>query len=592
MTVRDYYGMAGIFGSTSMITPGNVSGWTMRSISPEGVREAFESHGKAVAELTEERRKLDKRIGKLTGLIEAGGGQSLANLEGVAQDSSDATLSGKWKTSNAVKPFVGADYAYTDETGARAEWRLSLPRDGEYEVRVSYTAHGNRAKHAGLTVFYAGGSKIVEVDQTRRPPLAGGFVSLGVFRFEKSAGVRLEHVQPGGNLVADAVQLLPVDAVRTEVRKPKPPSERQLEVAELNGQISGLDQQLSALKKKAPPAPTLVMAIQEAEKVGDEPLHIRGQVRNLGDPVPRGFIEVTLPSGADPTARIAEGQSGRLELANWIASERNPLTARVYVNRVWRHLMGEGLVATPDNFGTTGAAPTHPELLDYLATRFMESGWSTTTLIRQIMNARVYRLGLDASRAMTEADPDNRLLGRAHRRRLEAEPLRDAMLAVSGELDTAAGGLTIGKVSQYDRGYEHGSTRRSVYVPAFRAAALELFEVFDAATPNVVTGKRPTSTLPTQALYMMNNGFVIERAAAAAARLLEETAGPGDHEGRVRVAYLRTVGREPTAVEARQAMRFIASTTLDDGGSYGSTQDAYAALFHALFASTDFRYLN
>jgi hypothetical protein len=587
LTMGDYYGMAGIFGSTEMITPGNVSGWTRQTLgSPEELA-LYEAHGERVAELKAEHKKLTKKLNGLKGIGDASMGLSLASLKGVALDSDAAQLMGNWTSSTTVKPFVGEDYQHTSETGARAEWRVNLPRAGEYEVRVSYTAHPNRAKHAGVTITHAGGSNLMEIDQTKKPT-DGAFVSLGVYHFKKTARVRLEHAQPGGSLIADAVHLAPVDG---ELEDDVVDSGQALRIAELDERIQSLADRLEALEAQAPAKPETAMAVAESKAPGDEPLHIRGQAHNLGEAVPRGFVEVMLESGVSPVARIAEGQSGRRELAEWIGGASNPLTARVYVNRVWQHLMGVGLVSTPDNFGTTGAAPTHPELLDDLAARFVEEGWSTKWLIRQIVGSRVYRLGLTGSTELVEADPDNTLLGRAHRRRLGAEPLRDAMLAVSGELDLTAGGLTIRKIEQYDLTYMHDSVRRSVYVPAFRASVLEMFDVFDGATPNVVTGKRPTSTLPTQALFMMNNGFVIERAEAAAHRLLDEMKDLG-HAERVEVAYLRTLGRAPTARESRQAVSYIEDASLDDGGSAGAPTDSYAALFHALFASTDFRYLN
>ncbi|HEX6986743.1 MAG TPA: DUF1553 domain-containing protein, partial [Planctomycetaceae bacterium] len=268
------------------------------------------------------------------------------------------------------------------------------------------------------------------------------------------------------------------------------------------------------------------------------------------------------------------------ELAGWVASPENPLTARVYVNRAWHWLFGAGIVRTVDNFGTTGEPPSHPELLDFLAVRFVEEGWSVKTLVRRIVLSRAYRQSANGDPRTIAADPENRLFGRADRRRLDAECLRDAILSVAGKLTDFSGGPTFPEGLSSDYGFTTAATYRSVYLPVFRNALPDIFEAFDFADPSTVTGRRNESTVPQQALFMTNNPFVIEQARHAAARLLAEADTTKD---RITRAYRLTLGREPTAGE-RQAVETFLSGRPDGEASW-------ALVFQALFASPEFRYL-
>jgi hypothetical protein len=271
-------------------------------------------------------------------------------------------------------------------------------------------------------------------------------------------------------------------------------------------------------------------------------------------------------------------ESGRRELAAWLASRENPLVARVFVNRAWHWLFGAGIVRTPDNFGTTGDRPTHPELLDFLASRFVEDGWSVKKLVRRIATSSAYRMASGPA----AGDPENRLWGRAMRRRLDAESLRDTLLAVGGQLRLEGGGPTYPASISADYAYRHAGRERSVYVPVFRNALPELFEVFDFADTSVPTGRRESSTVAPQALYLMNNPFVREQAAQAARRLLGEP--HADDAARAVRAWRLALGRAPSEAEAALALRRVAGSK--DAGA------AWASVFHALFASVEFRYAN
>jgi hypothetical protein len=332
--------------------------------------------------------------------------------------------------------------------------------------------------------------------------------------------------------------------------------------------------ELKRLRDAGPKRP-MVMTVMEEQQIEDARVHLRGSVHNLGETVPRGFLRVAT-YGAAPM--ISKYQSGRRELADWIASPDNPLTARVIVNRMWHWLFGAGIVRTTDNFGTTGERPSDPELLDHLAVSFVADGWSIKNLIRRIVLSRTYR---QSAAGDASADPDNLLFGRANRRRLEAECIRDTMLHVSGQLSDQRGGPTSPTSLSADYGYQAAATCRSVYLPMFRNSPPEILALFDMADPSTVTGRRNYSTVAPQALFLMNHAFPAEQAKHAAARLLGEKLANDDV--RVTRAYRLTLGRKPTAGERRVAARFLRTR---------DPREAWTMLFHALFASADFRYVN
>ena len=240
---------------------------------------------------------------------------------------------------------------------------------------------------------------------------------------------------------------------------------------------------------------TLVMAVVESNDAADEKLRIRGEPDEYGDTIPRGFLTIAT---LDDPPMIPDDSSGRLELAQWITDIKNPLTSRVAVNRIWQHLFGKGIVSTVNNFGANGDRPTHPLLLDHLATEFVDQGGSIKQLIRRIMTSRVYRLSTQSNLAGAAADPDNHLLWRMNQRRLEAEAIRDAMLMASGELDLSpgessivarAGDGLIGRTLRAEQ-LEEDAGKRSVYLPIVRGELPEILRVFDFPEPSIIGGVR------------------------------------------------------------------------------------------------------
>ena len=279
-------------------------------------------------------------------------------------------------------------------------------------------------------------------------------------------------------------------------------------------------------------------------KVRDINVMLRGDVGRPGDLVPRRFLSVL--SSTEPLA-FGRG-SGRADLAEAIVDTNNPLTARVIVNRVWRRLMGRGLVETPSNFGTLGESPSHPELLDTLAVRFMQQDWSLKWLQREIVLSATYRQSGQASEAAMEVDPENRLLSHMSRKRLSIEAYRDAVLSAAGRLDHRLGGESISPENPHE-------TRRTIYSEISRMELNALLARFDFPDPNAHSAKRVLTTTPLQKLFLMNSDFMAESAKA----LAERSQTVDDTMDRIEFLYNELFGRVPTPTERDWAERFVES---------------------------------
>lgn len=343
----------------------------------------------------------------------------------------------------------------------------------------------------------------------------------------------------------------------------------------------------------------LVMGALDRPQPVDSPFLARGEVDQPGEIVPRGLVEV-LCAPDEPT-KIAEG-SGRLDLAFWIASRDNPLTARVMANRVWLALMGEGIVPTPDNFGLMGMAPSHPELLDHLALAFMEDGWSVKKLIRRIVTSRAYRLAAVHDAANFAVDPDNRLRWRMDQRRLDAEAIRDAMLAVSGRLDvTPVAGSPVARVREDRQGMAQlvATLRRepvhcrSIYLPIVRDQLPEFLAVFDFPDASLPSGRRDATNVPAQGLFLLNHPHVVELARSFADRV---AALPGDPDERCSRAFEMALGRRPGPEDLAAIRAFqggASATPADPSSARANAGDALLVAYcQALFATAEFRHVH
>lgn len=342
-----------------------------------------------------------------------------------------------------------------------------------------------------------------------------------------------------------------------------------------------------------------VMAVSDQKILASLPIHIRGSHVNLGVPVNRNFPEVMRPDSM--SWPLTDSQSGRLELAKWLTGDSHPLTARVFVNRVWNWHFGRGIVETTENFGKLGGRPSHPELLDWLAVEFKRSGWSVKHLHRLILRSNTWQMSsvAPASGHGQQVDPENSLLWKFPIRRLSAEQIRDSLLVVSARLDTSIGGKTVplrnrqfvfNHTSRDHTKYD--SLRRAAFLPVIRNNLYTFFEQFDFPDPTMPTGRRNNTTVAPQTLLIMNSELVMDSADEFAERLFSMSS---DDAQRIDFAYQLAFGRVPTAEESAQAIAFIHDPQIwhidRQTTSAAAELRAWSTFCHSLFASNEFLYL-
>ncbi len=652
VSTRDYYAMAGIFKSTHVLEgeiQKYVSNWikTPLPISSEQ-QEQIERYQASLKSLKDKIAATEKRIKSLDGQA------ADAKSQGVVLDDPQAELVGNWKRSTLTKPFVGDGYIHDDgeEKGEKSvAFRTRLPKRGQYEVRVSYVPGGNRADNVPVTITHARGINEVAVNQQLKPKIDKLFMPIGTFTFdsEKDAIVSIATAGTVGYVIVDAVQFVPVEeleATTNTTTATVPPKEatsasvskeRTPDAASKNEEASGksedspeseeliaarkeleaLQAKLKEFEKQAPPAAPMALAARDAKEIVDAAICIRGEAEQLGDVVPRGFIK---PLEYDVSPEFSKQSSGRLEMARWIADARHPLTSRVLVNRVWKNLMGEGIVPSVDNFGALGEKPSHPELLDYLATEFTGHGWSTKWLVRQIVCSHAYRLASRSDETCEAVDPENMLLWRANRKRLSAEAIRDALLASTGTLDrtraespVAGLGTLVTLNNATETGFNAKSgLHRTIYEPIIRNELPSIMRVFDFADPDVATGGRAATTVPAQALWMLNGPMVHDQAQELARLALDKENGLDE---RIEFLYVQALGRLPTYSELKIAREFVSSRDKNNTDSSALSpddksnqlnlandsdkktavadkpeqRDRWTDLAHAIFAASTFR---
>lgn len=341
-------------------------------------------------------------------------------------------------------------------------------------------------------------------------------------------------------------------------------------------ELAALTKKVDAFKASSPAAPPRGMVMVDRPKPGDARVLLRGNPSTPGPIAPRQFLPIL---SADKPKPFKDG-SGRLELANAIADKNNPLTARVFVNRVWMHYFGAGLVASTSNFGLRAEPPSHPELLDHLAWTFMDDGWSIKKLHRRIVLSRTYQLSSAENAKARDIDADNRLLARANRRRLDFEALRDALLAVSGNLDGKMGGAAV------DITTAPYSKRRTIYGFVDRQNLPGVFRTFDFASPDSSTPQRYQTTVPQQALFLLNHPFVLEQARTVVKRAGNLT----EPKVALRQMYMRIYARDPDAEEVRLGLEFIERSSALPRPANGLT--AWECLAQALLVANEFAFID
>src|SRR5256886_3961582 len=440
---RDYYALAGIFASRATVTwdaepKSGPPRWRERPLAAPEKAKAVEDHAAAVAKL----QASLQAAGEMKTALPGGGSSS--ELAGIVLDNSMAQLVGSWKESTYATNFIDKNYLQDGNTGKgekSARFVPDLPQAGRYEVQFAYVPRRSRARNVPVTVHAANAARTVLIDQTEPPTIDDLFVSLGTFEFAAgiNGAVVVSNQGTEGFVTIDAVRFVPAGMEMT-MKMPTGQKARAKKsgTAMTDRSIHQLLDDLQELRAKEPPPVPMAMAAQDGT-ICNCRINLRGDPEKPGPEVPRGFLSV-LEKTVPPPASLSTEASGRLQLADWIASNQNPLTARVAVNRIWHNLFGGRLVESVDNFGALGGRPTHPELLDHLALRFMEQGWSLKKIIRALMLSSTYQMGSDLDPRAYAKDPENKLRWRMNRRRLDAEAIRDAVLAVSGQLDLTMGG--------------------------------------------------------------------------------------------------------------------------------------------------------
>ena len=514
-----------------------------------------------------------------------------------------------------------------------AEYDVEVPADGKYQVAIRYAAADTRPTILSI------GTKRVRTDAASaatgswNPDKQIWSAEAVVPLVRGKTTIRLERDGPFPHF--DKIALLPLTLERAKTLAPTveeiaiaqklnlsllrgwialaakwketPPSTEELSriAADPNGPfptLPNLDGEPTALMmfakaakeqlatiEKTKPEIVEVMAVEENTPENLR-IHLRGNHMTLGAEVPRRTLTI-LPLEGQPA--IVAG-SGRKEFANWLVNPLNPLTPRVIANRIWLGHFGKGLVRTPDNFGKLGERPTHPELLDYLASELINSGWSLKSLHRLILTSHAYKMSTRYDPDADAIDPDNRLLWRFHRRRLDAEEQRDGMLAIAGLLDRKAGGslLTIPN-RQYvtnttNRAHnDYVTTRRTVYLPIIRSAIYDVLQANDFPDPSTPAGVRSITTIPAQALFLLNSDLADETSRAFARILIEM---PLDDRSRIQQAYLRAYGRTASDADVTRALRYLA-TTQGVKPSADTTLLAWSGFCRVLLASAEFAFV-
>lgn len=617
---RDYYALAGIFGSTETLygLAGNekltapptallelLSQWPVPGSSRRETPQFASSYSEAIQELqpaiyeslAEPPRSIQSESSEIFSPENyAATGEHL--LRGVLPSKETSYSISLWfrNTTNINERPITAYLFSRAKIGDQ-----QIPGDhvgigGKYDAKQTgklFVFNGNVAKQilAGSTlvpentwnhlVFVREGDSIrLFLNGGERPEIDGKLDATFGAAIDFSLGMRSERFAPlAGNLAHFA--LFPRALSATESQR----------LYTASGQLP------------SPQTVGLAMGVREKAKPQDCKIHINGEGTKLGPSVARGVLNAYQLMSTDrktpfpDSVTIPEQKSGRLQLAAWLTHPDHPQTSRVMVNRIWQHLFGVGLVATPDDFGVSGARPSHPELLDYLANRFVDQGWSIKQLIREIVLTRTYQLDSRASQALVEVDPENVLLARHTRRRLEAEPLRDAMLFASGELDFTPGkgsnveniDALIKKLFEAATQLHTKSSRRSLYLCLLRHSPPPELSAFDLPDGVAVAGRRNVTTLPTQSLFLFNNPFVIDQAEALATRVLNQETSSDTQ--RIQAIFQRTFQRNATSEEIEQANLYLQAIEHKLSTS-NPRHKAWASLCQALLASNEFRYID
>ncbi|MCO5295788.1 MAG: DUF1549 domain-containing protein [Fimbriimonadaceae bacterium] len=643
---KDYYALAGIFKSTkTMLNYKNMAEWNERPLGTPAEQEKLLAIEARLRETGEEARKkrqvasdallkllqpqlpayetaarkvleLEKGRSPLKPAVPSPDGA--APKEALVREAEDFVAGNVSKDVGGFGKGIGV-LVNKGEYPNRTEYEITVPSGGPYQLDLRYASGDPRPirvyANGALALSNAAGKVSGGFNPEHQKWFAEGILVLqqGKNRIKFERESYFPHLdkllliprpgQPptevlGG--IAEEAHLIP-EIVRDVADRIKNGIDVRIELPEkadglfpeaVQQELKKLDDEMAALQKEKPDLPR-AMAVGEGQPENLK-VHLRGSYLTLGEECPRRFP--TVVAGVDQPP-IPPEHSGRLELAKWVTDGKNPLTARVFVNRVWRWRFGRGLVATVDNFGAVGELPTHPELLDWLATTFVnEDDWSLKKFHKRLMLTNTYQMSSRYDEKAAEADPDDHLLWRFPRQRLEAEAIRDSILFVSGTLDRTMGGTLI---TLKPRAYvtstansdpiQYDSVRRSVYLPVIRSALYDVYTAFDFGDPTVTNGDRPSTTVAPQALFMLNSAVVLNATRALAEALLGQK-GMDDAQ-RVRKLYLSCYGRPATDPEVAGALAFLKRFQ----SAYAKAEDprlsAWQSLCKAFIAANEFIYV-
>ena len=643
---KDYYSLAGIFKSTKTMQNFRVvADWNER---PLGTKEALQMLASTEAQIkvkSDAANKIREDAGKalLKQLQPQTGTYEKAARELVAIEKKRVELHPVVSTESAAIPTEAIVHEAEDfVTGNvkkdldgfgkgigvlvnignlpnRTEYEISVPVAGPYQLDIRYATGDSR----GIKVI-ANGSIVLRnaaaqitggFDPGHQKWFAEGIILLkagtNIIKFERDN--YFPHIdkfllisRPGFlptehlNVLADENKLIPeilrdiADRIvnKVDIRIELPEKADHLFPAPIPAELKNLDREIEALKKSKPELPH-AMAVEEGKPTNLK-IHLRGSYLTLGEECARQFPAVV----SDPNQpALPANASGRLELAQWLTASKNPLTARVFVNRVWRWKFGRGLVGSTDNFGALGDLPTHPELLDWLATTFVsEDHWSLKKLQKRIMLTNTYMMSGQYDKRAGELDPDNRSLWRFPRQRLEAEAIRDSIFAVSGTLDRTMGGSLMKfqprayvTSTESKDSIDYTVGRRAVYLPVIRAAVYDVYTAFDFGDPSVMNGDRSSTTIAPQALFMLNSTIVLRATKAQAESLLKQTTL--DDGNKVRSLYVTCYGRSATQPEVDRALSFVKRFETIYAKSPNPKLSAWQSLCKSVIAANEFIYV-
>ena len=646
ISAKDYYSLAGIFKSTKTMQNFKVvADWNEVPLGSKVDRDklaAVEAQIKAKREIEDKKRQtatdeLLKELKPQLPAYEKAAKQVLeaekskvevkaaiptpngtAPPDAIVHEAEDFTVGNLTKDKDGFGKGIGVLVNH-GEYPNRTEYEIDVPTAGPYQIDLRYASGDSRPIR-----IYANGSLVLS---NAAGQVTGGFYpqhqkwfAEGIFllnagkntiKFERDS--YFPHIdkflliaRPGQpatevlNSIAKENKLIPeilrdiADRIKTnsDVHIELPDKPDSLFPAPVAKELKQLNDDITALQKTKPALP-LAQAVGEG-KATDLKVCIRGNYLTLGDNCPRRFPSII----SDPNQpALPKDHSGRLELAQWLTDAKNPLTARVFVNRVWRWKFGRGIVASVDNFGALGDLPTHPELLDWLATSFVkEDGWSLKKLQKRIMLTNTYMMSGKYDEKSAEIDVDNHYLWRFPRQRLEAEAIRDSIFAVSGILDRTMGGSMMKfKPREYvtstasQETIKYDSPRRAIYLPVIRAAVYDVYTAFDFGDPTVMNGDRSSTTVAPQALFMLNSAIILKATKSEAVSILKKS--ELSDADRIRQIYLTSYGRPATEPEVTRGLEYLAKFQVAYAKAKDPRLSAWQSLCKSIIAANEFIYV-